>query len=121
ATSTLNLLSLPPELILEIADHIPPDGILSLKFTHPSFNTLLPLAPRLKNTALTTCARLAIRTYLSRPEPKPSHIRCILCKAIYPAALFSSSSSPACLPRYPTHNAPHTEIVELPARFCAWH
>ncbi|KAF2187230.1 hypothetical protein K469DRAFT_109971 [Zopfia rhizophila CBS 207.26] len=122
STSTSpTLLSLPPELILEIADHLPPDGLLSLKFTHPILNATVPLAQRLRNTALSTCARLAIRTYLARPDPKPSHIRCILCKAVYPAALFSSSSSPACRALCSVSDNPRTEVVELPRRFCAWH
>lgn len=120
ATTISSILRLPPELILEISDHLPPDAILSLKFTHPRLNETLPLAPRLKNTTLTDCARLAIRTYLSDPNPTPSHKRCIFCKAVYPNALFKSSSSPACLPTSPS-NASHSPIVELPDRFCSWH
>ncbi|ORY15116.1 hypothetical protein BCR34DRAFT_459506, partial [Clohesyomyces aquaticus] len=108
---------LPPELVLEVADHLPPDGILSLKLAHPKFNATLPLAPRFKPESFSTCARLAIRTYLSPRDPNPSHIRCILCKALYPVSLFSSSNSPACLPL----SRPNTEVIELPERFCAWH
>lgn len=115
------LLSLPPELIYEIADHLPPDAILALKFTHPILNDTLLLAPRLKNTALSSCARLAIRAHLSKPVTNPSHMRCILCKAVYPLAIFSSSSSPACVPLPLTNDGPPPEVVELPQRFCAWH
>lgn len=115
------LISLPPELIYEISDHLPPDAILALKFTHPILNATLPLAPRLKNTTLSSCARLAIRTYLTCPEPKPTHIRCILCKATYPSHIFNSSSSPACVPLSFVNDGPPPEIIELPRRFCAWH
>ncbi|KAF2714764.1 hypothetical protein K504DRAFT_469175 [Pleomassaria siparia CBS 279.74] len=116
---TPTLISLPPELILEIGDHLPPDGILSLKFTHPILNGILPLLPRLRNTTLSTCARFAIRTYLSRTDPKPTHIRCILCKTTYPANIFNSSSSPACQPLSFTDTGSRPEVVELPRRFCA--
>ncbi|KAF2795584.1 hypothetical protein K505DRAFT_360046 [Melanomma pulvis-pyrius CBS 109.77] len=113
------LISLPPELIYEISDHLPPDAILALKFTHPILNATLPLAPRLKNTTLSSCARLAIRTYLTCPEPKPTHIRCILCKATYPSHIFNSSSSPACVPLSFVNDGPPPEIIELPRRFYA--
>ncbi|KAF1847559.1 uncharacterized protein K460DRAFT_242017, partial [Cucurbitaria berberidis CBS 394.84] len=116
-----SLLNLPPELILEIGDCLPPDGILALKFSHPFLNRILPLAPRLRNTTLSDCARLAIRTYLSPPDLKPSHLRCILCKAVYPASLFNSSSSPACVPISLAEDARQTDVVELPQRLCSWH
>lgn len=119
--ATLHLLSLPPELILEVADHLPPDAILALKLTHPWLNDTLLLAPRPKKTVLSSCARLAVRTYLSRPNPKPSHIRCILCKAVYPTTIFNSSSSPACVPLSFLDDSSPKEVVELPQRFCAWH
>lgn len=105
---------------MEIGDHLPPDGILALKLTHPIFNATLPLAPRLKNTTLSNCARMAIRTYLAR-DPHPTHIRCILCKITYPSSLFNSSSSPACAPLSFLDSEPRPEVVELPQRFCAWH
>jgi hypothetical protein len=120
-TFSPNILNLPPELILEIADHLPPDGIIALKLTHRILNGTLSLTTRLKNAALSTCARLAIRTYLLRPEPRPTHVRCILCKAVYPSALFSSSSSPVCLSLSFSTDAPCSEVIELPQRFCSWH
>lgn len=121
ASPTLSILNLPPELILEIADYLPPDGILALKFSHRVFNFSLPLAPRLKNRTLSRCAHLAIRSYLSQPNPKPTHLRCILCKATYPLSSFRSSNSPACAPLSLTADVEQTEVVELPQRLCAWH
>lgn len=121
AISSPPLLCLPPELILEISDYLPPDGILALKFTHPVLYTTLPLDIRLRNVTLSNCARLAIRTYLRRPDPRPSHMRCILCKTVYPANLFSSSNSPACIPISFSNSTLNTDVVELPRRFCAWH
>lgn len=61
-----------------------------------------------------------MRTYLSNPDPAPSHKRCIFCKSVYPTALFSSSTSPACI-QPSRSNALHTNPVELPDRFCSWH
>ncbi|KAF2126111.1 hypothetical protein P153DRAFT_378332 [Dothidotthia symphoricarpi CBS 119687] len=121
ASYSISLLSLPPELILEVSDHLPPDGILALKLTHPILNDTLPLAPRLKNTTLTNCARLAFRTYLARPSATSTHRRCILCKQVYPTSLFHSSSSPACAPISLTEDAQQTDVVELPHRLCSWH
>jgi hypothetical protein len=119
--ATTSLTSLPPELILEISDFLAPDGILALKLTHRKFNETLPFSPQLKNKSFSECAHLAIRTYLSRPNPNPSHLRCMLCKNIYPINLFKSSSSPACAPVSWEENVQQTEIVELPQRLCAWH
>lgn len=121
ASSTLSLLSLPPELILEIADYLPPDGILALKFTHRVLNYSLPLAPRLKNRTLSHCARLAVRSYLAKPTSNPTHLRCVLCKAVYPLKSFQSSSSPACAPVSFAADVAQTEVVQLPQRVCAWH
>lgn len=121
ASPTLSLLSLPPELILEIADYLPPDGILALKFSHRILNYSLPLASRLRNRTLTRCARLAVRSYLAKPTPNPTHLRCILCKSVYPIKSFQSSSSPACAPLSFAADVGDTEVVELPQRLCAWH
>lgn len=120
STAAHTILGLPPELILDISDHLPPDAILALKFAHSTFNNTLPLAPRLRNITLTDCARLAIRTYLSNPDTSPSRTRCILCKSVYPNALFKASSSSACLPLSPVTSS-RIDIVELPHRFCSWH
>lgn len=121
ASPFLTILSLPPELILGIADHLPPDALISLKLAHSKFYNTLPAGPRLKRSSLTPCARLAIRTYLESPTPNPSHIRCVLCKALYPPSLFNSSSSPACVPLPDATAKTRQEVVELPERFCAWH
>ncbi|XPS80296.1 hypothetical protein M3J09_012253 [Ascochyta lentis] len=121
ASPTLSLLSLPPELILEIADYLPPDGILALKFSHRILNYSLPLAPRLKTQTLSRCASLAIRSYLCRPNPKPTHLRCILCKIVYPVKSFRSSSSPACESLSSAAALGQADVVELPQRLCAWH
>lgn len=106
---------------MEIGDHLPPDAILALKLSGSIFNRTLPLAPRLRNTTLSDCARLAIRTHLSPPDPKPSHLRCILCKAVYPANLFKPSSSPACMPMSLAEDAQQIDVVEMPQRLCSWH
>lgn len=115
----MELTCLPPELILEISDYLPLDGILALKLTDPSFNNVLPLAPRARNSTLSDCARLAIRTYLASPLPEPSHMRCILCKAVYPIETFLPSSSPA----YSmfAQSAGQSRTGVLPGRICAWH
>jgi hypothetical protein len=106
----------------EVADHLPPDAILALKLTHPLLNSTLALTPRPRATPLSNCARLAMRTYLSKPLSNPTHMRCVLCKALYPIAMFNSSFSPACVPQpFPEFGGPQPAVVELPQRFCAWH
>jgi hypothetical protein len=118
--TTPSLLRLPPELILEIADRLPLDAILSLRITHPFFNNALLPASRYKSSTRSKCARLALRNYLAPPNPTPSHIRCIFCKSRYPMAQFNSSRSPACMTS-PRVNGQSAETVKLPHRFCAWH
>ncbi len=120
-SSTLSLLSLPPELILEIADYLSTDSILALKFSHRILNYSLPLTSRLRNQTLSHCARLAVHSYLVKPTPKPTHLRCILCKAVYPLKSFQSSSSPTCAPLPFTADEQEAEVMELPQRLCAWH
>ncbi|KAH7063786.1 hypothetical protein BKA63DRAFT_369942, partial [Paraphoma chrysanthemicola] len=113
--------SLPPEIILQIADWLPPDAILSLELTHRNFNNTLSLGTRLKNTSISHCAQLAIRTYLKQSKTESSHLRCVRCKKVYPLNVFKSSSSPACVPSSLTDDYQRIDIVELPQRFCAWH
>ncbi|KAH7408686.1 hypothetical protein DE146DRAFT_583388, partial [Phaeosphaeria sp. MPI-PUGE-AT-0046c] len=120
STMKISLLFLPPELVLEIGDFLSPDGILALKLTHRYFNETLPFLPHQKNPPFSACAKLAIRYYLSPPNPEPSHLRCILCKAVYPKSLFKSSSSPACVSDA-LDDASQTDVVELPQRLCSWH
>lgn len=120
ASPGLSLLNLPPELILEIADHLPVDGILALKLTHRILNYSLPITPRLRNRTLSQCARLALRNYLAKPVLNPTHLRCILCKAVYPLKTFQSTSSPACASSNEA-NVDDVDVVELPQRLCAWH
>jgi hypothetical protein len=118
----MSLINLPPELILDISDHLPVDAIVALQLTHRKFKKILPVPPRLKNTTLSDCALLAIRAYLLPTNPKPSHLRCILCKAVYPLTMFRSSSNPAFTPNSSVADAHHqTEVVELPPRMCSWH
>ncbi|KAF1917454.1 hypothetical protein BDU57DRAFT_415062, partial [Ampelomyces quisqualis] len=120
-SAATSLLSLPPELILEISDFLPPDGVLALKLTRRNFNKILPLVPSLEDAPFSDCTHLAIRTYLSRSEPKPSHLRCIRCKTVYPLSVFKSSSSPACAPLAVGQDTQQIDVVELPQRLCAWH
>ncbi|KAF2448217.1 hypothetical protein P171DRAFT_481304 [Karstenula rhodostoma CBS 690.94] len=115
------LLQLPLELLLELSDFLPPDGILALKLTHSILNNRLPALPRLKNRTLDQCARFAIDRHRASPRENRQQRRCIFCKMRYPISQFSSSSSPACLPLAFDHDAPRPEIVELPDSFCAWH
>ncbi|KAH6625767.1 hypothetical protein C7974DRAFT_313150 [Boeremia exigua] len=120
-SAALSLLSLPPELILEVADYLPADSILALKFSHRILNYSLPLAPRLRNQTLSRCARLAVLSYLAKPSLNPTHLRCILCKAVYPLRSFRSSSSPTCIPFSYDSNVGDTDVLELPQRLCSWH
>jgi hypothetical protein len=119
ASRYTSLLSLPPELILEVADHLPLDGTVALKLSHRLLNNSLPLTPRLRNQTPSHCARLAVRSYLAKPSQ--THLRCILCKAVYPLKSFQSSSSPNCRSSSPETNAQDVKVVELPPRLCAWH
>ncbi|KAH3944781.1 hypothetical protein HBI56_150320 [Parastagonospora nodorum] len=119
--ASISLVNLPLELIYDISDFLPPDAVLALKLTHRNFNSILPLDSKLNKTPLSDCARLATRTYLSKPSPEPSHLRCILCKTVYPVNLFKSSSSPACIPTSFTEDVQQTDVVELPQRLCSWH
>lgn len=115
------LLQLPPELLLELSDFLPLDGILALKLTHSILNNTLPVLPRLRNRTLDPCAQYAIERYRAPPHERRHQRRCNLCKKIYPISQFSSSSSPACLPLAFYQDGPRPEVVELPNSFCAWH
>ncbi|OAF99299.1 uncharacterized protein CC84DRAFT_1049726, partial [Paraphaeosphaeria sporulosa] len=114
-------LQLPPELLLELSDFLPVDGILALKLTHSILNNTLPAIPRLRNRTLDRCARFAIERHRTLPDEDRQQRRCMLCKKTYPKSQFSSSSSPACLSLAFDQDGPRPEVVELPDSFCAWH
>lgn len=118
---TPNLLLLPNELLFQVTDHLPLDAILALKLTHRQLNSSLPLLPHVKNRPLNRCARYAIERLLTPPEEQAVHLRCILCKMVYPRSMFTSSASPACLPVAFRHDEPKPDVVEIPPSFCAWH
>jgi hypothetical protein len=120
---TASLGFLPTELILEITNFLAPDGVLALKLSHRKFNDTLPFLPGLKHEPFSECAHLAIRTCLSQPNSNPSHLRCILCKRVYPISLFGSSSipAPACVFMPIAANVHRTNVLELPQRMCSWH
>ena len=115
------LLLLPIELLLEVSEYLPVDGILALKLTHRTLNSALPTLSRLRNRTFDRCARFAIDRLFASPNKSPSQLRCILCKNIYPVTMFASSSSPACLPLAFDPDAPRPEVVKIPNGFCAWH
>ncbi|OAL48216.1 hypothetical protein IQ07DRAFT_485025, partial [Pyrenochaeta sp. DS3sAY3a] len=117
-SSATSLVNLPPELILEIARNLPPDGKVALSYTHKRLCRILTLLSRERKAGLSTCARLAIRTYQESPRANPSHRRCIGCRNSYPTSLFSSSNSPFCIT---PSNGQDQEVIALPERFCAWH
>jgi hypothetical protein len=106
------LLQLPPELLLELSDFLPVDGILALKLTHSILNNTLPALPRLRNRTLDRCARYAIERHRAPPHQTRQQLRCILCKVIYPMACLSPAFD---------QGGPRPEVMELPASFCAWH
>jgi hypothetical protein len=121
ASTKPDFLGLPPELLLEICDYLPPDAILSLKLTHSILNHTLPILPRLRNKTLSECSRFAIERLRISPNAPPAAMRCMICKRKYPLNMFISSSSPACEPRIFFEGVPRLEVVDLPPFFCAWH
>ncbi|KAF2844873.1 hypothetical protein T440DRAFT_361971, partial [Plenodomus tracheiphilus IPT5] len=114
-----SLTSLPPEVILDICDHLPLDDVLSLTLTHVQFQHVLSSLPRARNATPSDCARFAIRAYLNALGPAGSHQRCIRCKKDYPVDMFTSANSPAW--RALEAAVEHTPSVQLPARVCAHH
>lgn len=120
-TAMQGLLDLPLDLLYDICDYLPPDALLALRLTQRDLYYAVPSPPRLKLATLSKCSRTAIRTYLANPAENTSHTRCILCKAVYPKSIFSSNSSPACIPNPHSDSGERLEVVELPDRFCAWH
>lgn len=142
------ILCIPPELLLMVASYLAPDAHLALRLSHPHFYASLPALR--KPPELSRCAKIAIRSYLELAHPDSAsgelpHIRCIMCKQIYPPDMFTSRNSPAVLASPPAaspgavgEHGPatsciatgdagnrtgqqNTEIIHLPPRFCAWH
>jgi hypothetical protein len=116
------LLYLPEELLLAVCGYLPVDALLALKLAHSTFNNGLWVDPQSwPKHKISPCARLAISTYLTPPEPSPTHKRCILCNAKYPTSMFCSSSSPICTPRSLIPQDSEVEVLVLPSRLCCWH
>ncbi|EUC30928.1 hypothetical protein COCCADRAFT_7099 [Bipolaris zeicola 26-R-13] len=110
ATSFHNL---PTELILDICDLLPLDALLALKLTAPRLNSMIRLDPRRWQNILSPCARRAIHGYLNPSPPNPDQEHCRCCNTGYQIAMFSSSTSPACIPMKLT-TTPHV-VVQLPS------
>ncbi|KAF2270274.1 hypothetical protein CC78DRAFT_539508 [Lojkania enalia] len=119
ATPSRSLLSLPPEILYEIADYLPPEGILALKLAHPVLHHTF-LLPRFENTVPSDCTRFAIREYLADKKSRTSTIRCLLCKKTYPQSMFSTSESFACKQLYKSDGR-LAEVIQYPKRVCSWH
>lgn len=116
----LSILSLPSELILIIADYLPVDAVLAMRFTHSRLYRSLLLLSRLKSKPISDCSSLAIRTYLAKRTQR-SHVRCISCKTTFPTNFFNSANSPLCTPIVNVGSHTPTEVLELPPRLCPWH
>jgi hypothetical protein len=112
------LLSLPPELVQAIGTYLPLDGKLALKLAHPHVYDAVRLEAEGK---ISDCARLAIRSYLVRPFPVPTHYRCVLCKASYPEFMFAASRSPIRALQPLADINQDAEVFGLPPRTCCWH
>lgn len=110
---------LPTELILDICDFLPLDALLALKLTASRLNSMIRLDPRRWQHALSSCARRAVHSYLNLSPPKPDQQHCRLCNSAYPIAMFSSSTSPACIAMKLT-TTPH-DVVQLSSNVCSWH
>lgn len=119
ASPPTSLHDLPTELILDICDFLALDALLALKLTSPRLNNVIRLDARRWQGPLSTCTQRAIRNHLKPSLVEAGYRHCTLCNASYPLSMFSTSSSPACLPIKLTA-MPH-DVVQLPPNMCAWH
>jgi len=92
--SPTTILSLPPELLLEIISHLPLAARTALKVSNRTLYARTPAlaldkAPR---SSLTPCARLAIAAHLAFDA---RCTRCPLCKHWYPRELFRAAPNPS--------------------------
>jgi len=113
------LINLPTELILDIADILPHDAIVALGLTQRRLNSIIWLNQRRWQTPRPRCVQRAIQRHLAPPSSKPTHRYCILCRVTCPIGSFKSSLSPACLPMAGA-NVPH-DVIELPPNVCFCH
>ncbi|KAF7568299.1 F-box domain containing protein [Pyrenophora tritici-repentis] len=117
--NTTSLLDLPPELILEIHDHLSLDALLALKLTHPRLHQIIRLDRQRWQSPLSHCSHRAIQLYLALSTAKASHRFCRLCAATIPVSMFNSSTSPAFIQAADTDD--FQNIIELPPGICALH
>ena len=113
------LINLPTELILDIADILPHDAIVALGLTQRRVNSIIWLNQRRWQTPRPRCVQRAIQRHLAPPSSKPTHRYCILCRVTCPIGSFKSSLSPACLPMARV-NVLH-DVIELPPNVCFCH
>jgi len=117
--STAQLINLPTELILDIADILPLDAIVALGLTQRRLNSIVRLNLRRWQTPRRRCVQRAIQRHLAPPSSKPTHRYCILCGVTCPIRSFKSSLSSACLPMAGV-NVLH-DVIELPPNVCFCH
>ncbi|EON64403.1 hypothetical protein W97_03634 [Coniosporium apollinis CBS 100218] len=118
-SATQSLLTLPTELLLIIASDLDPSALLSWKLSHPLFYHMLKLPADVTPAVLSICARLAVRDYLKSSDVQDNRMRCALCKGLYPPDMFSSATSPACIP-FRDLNRRRQEVLDMPERVCIW-
>lgn len=127
--SKLDLLSLPPEILLVLASHLPTPSRVSLRFTCRTFQYLIP-RPRV-TLEDNICLRTAVYRHLDeRSDIAAGKRRCALCKALYSESQFRRAR--IIDPEYQFENfsaaqagserGKENELEELPStRICAWH
>ena len=113
------LINLPTELILDIADILPHDARVALGLTQRRLNSIVRLNLQRWQAPRPGCVQRAIQRHLAPPSSKPTHRYCILCRVTCPIGSFKSSLSPACLPMARV-NVPH-DVMELPPNVCFCH
>lgn len=125
-----NILSLPPELLMGISDHLSLAAQAAFKLTCRQIyhSTLSINVNKLRKSSVDPCTQLAINSYLTFDHHRS---RCLLCKQWYPTSMFAdASSSPT-----PSEEARQAEailrrgsddlggpgMIESPPGACPWH
>jgi len=94
--SSMTILSLPPELVLEIAAYLPTSALISLKLANKYIGSVVSSPPNHRFRDLSPCEKNSIRRYINeRANLRTGRRRCLLCNTLQELRFFRDDS-PVC-------------------------
>ncbi|KXL46720.1 hypothetical protein M433DRAFT_152627 [Acidomyces richmondensis BFW] len=95
--SSIRLVSLPTELLLEVASYLPLSAIISMKLVNKRLYHAIPIPRDYNIFRLVQCERDAVRRAINEHiDRRTARKRCVVCNTLQPLCWFRNCSTPIC-------------------------